>query len=110
MADAVLQAHIDQFFELRMHRDQVHSEGLIRHGHCCGDFPIQQARRHGTAGDHAETASARQGRNQVAFRHPCHRATEDGVLGTQKSRPRCQSLSSCLCGAIMSPASTLYGV
>ena len=47
----------------------------------------------------AETASARQGRNQVAFRHPCHRATEDGVLGTQKIPPPLPSLSSCLCGA-----------
>ena len=49
-----------------------------------GDFGVEQIGRHRARRDHAETAGIRDRGDQVALRHPGHRAAHDRQLGAEK--------------------------
>src|SRR6266851_2148409 len=84
MADAVVDADIDQLQELRVHRDQIDPERTTRQRRSGGDLLAQQIGRHRARGDHAKPAGIGNRRDQVALRHPGHRPAHDGEIGAEK--------------------------
>jgi hypothetical protein len=85
VANALPDADIDQFQELRMHRDQVDAERALGERLRRSDFLVQQFRLHRARRDDAEAAGIRDGRNQVALGHPRHRPAHDGEISAEKS-------------------------
>src|SRR3546814_1730686 len=84
MADAVSGADLDQVGKLRMHGDEIDAERPLRQRLGSGDFSVEKLGRHRPARNHAESARIRYGRDQMAFRHPAHRAAEDRGVGAKK--------------------------
>src|SRR5436190_15475972 len=84
VSDPLLDADIDQLHQLRMHRDQVDAERPRGERRSSGDFAAQQIGRHRAGGDDAEPAGIGDRGDQVALRHPGHRAAHDGEIGAEK--------------------------
>ena len=84
MAHGVLFAHGDEVEELRVHGDEVHAERAVGQLAGFGDFGVEQIGRHRPAGDHAEPAGVRNGRDEIAFGHPAHRPAQNGGFAAEK--------------------------
>src|SRR5204863_10056732 len=84
VADPLLDADIDQLHQLRVHRDQVDAEWPSGEGRGRSNLPAQQIGRHRAGGYDAEPAGIGDRGDQVALRHPGHRAAHDGEIGAEK--------------------------
>jgi hypothetical protein len=84
MADLMLGAHRDQLHQLRVHGDEVDAERLGSKRLGRGDLGIEQFGGHRPAGNHAKAACIRDGRDEIALRHPAHRPAKDRGLAAQK--------------------------
>ena len=84
VADAMAGANIDQFRQSRMHRDQVDAERAAGQRLGRGDLRGEELRRHRAGGDHPEPAGGGNGGDEVALRHPGHRAAHDRQFAAEK--------------------------
>ena len=91
MADTALRADVDQVEQLRMHGDEIDTEGLGRERLRADDLRIEQVGRHRAAGNDAEAAGIADRRDEIALRHPRHRAAQDRIFAAEKlAAPRHQ--------------------
>ncbi len=83
-ADVLFAANFDQLREGRMHDDQVHAEGLLRLLPRRLNLGAQQVGRHRAAGEDPEAAGVGDRGDQIAFRHPGHRAAQNRMLDAEQ--------------------------
>jgi hypothetical protein len=84
MPHPVLQTDVDQLDELRVHGDDVDAERPVGQRGGRLDLARQQIGRHRARGDDAKPAGIGNRRDQVALRHPGHRAAHHRELGAEK--------------------------
>ena len=83
MADPMVGADLDQLVKPRVQGDQVDPEGAQSQRLGRTDFRRQQLWRHRSRGDDPEPAGIGDGGDQVALRHPGHRAAHDREIAAE---------------------------